>query len=756
MTFMLRRVPFLIAAILVLLVAACSTTRVVPEGQYRLVDNTVNVVNKGDYPKYQSSDIDKYIRQKPNSYFFGKWNPFIYVYNWSNGKGGGWDRFVQKLGQAPVIFDPTQVESSISNMETHLNYLGYYHSDVTDSLKAKNKKMTVVYNVTLGKQYPIAEIKYDIQDSTLRQLYMADTTNSVIKRGMPISEKSLDAESVRATSLFKENGYYSFSKNYFFFTADTLTVRDSAILEISIKDYTRNELERNAKPHKQFHIGQVTIYPVSDVIRYRAALTKKATQKLDTLQVGEKMYVLYDKKLGVRPSILTKMNRVVPGNLYKESVVNNTYQRFSNMNLFSSVNVSLDQVTSDTVDCNIRLIPAKEQGYKLNLEASTNSTGLIGISPALSYYNRNIFNGGEWLNLSFSGNFQFGIKDPVRSTEFGTSANISLPTFFLFPDTFFSNVIPRTDFTVAYNYQERPEYTRNMITAQYGYSWNSASKNWGFQIYPARVNIVKMSNQSPTFNEMIQNPFVKDSYIDHFDVGGVYHASFYSDPSLNPKHTNYKATFRLDVAGNLLSAFNKLMPVDSTGSRTVWNSPYAQYVRAEGSYTHTWKFGKRERMAVAARFLAGGGFAYGNSNALPFEQLFWSGGSNSMRGWQARSLGPGITPMDSTLTIPNQTGDMKLEANLEFRFPLFSIFYGALFFDAGNVWIKREITDLKSFTNGIALNTGLGIRLDIQFVVVRFDWGLKLREPAEQMWYGPKDWFKKGGNTFQFGIGYPF
>ena len=212
MTFMLRRVPVLLTAIFVLLVAACSTTRVVPEGSYRLVDNTVNVVNKGDYPKYQSSDIDKYIRQKPNSYFFGKWNPFIYVYNWSNGKGGGWDRFVQKLGQAPVIFDPSQVESSISNMETHLNYLGYYHSEVTDSLKTSNKKVTVVYNVTLGKQYPISEIRYDIQDSTLRQLYMADTTNSVIKRGMPISEKSLDAESVRATSLFKENGYYSFSK----------------------------------------------------------------------------------------------------------------------------------------------------------------------------------------------------------------------------------------------------------------------------------------------------------------------------------------------------------------------------------------------------------------------------------------------------------------------------------------------------------------------------------------------------------------
>lgn len=756
MNFMSLCRPLTIFAVLVLLISACSTTRVVPEGSYRLVDNKVSITNPEDYPKYQPSDIDKYIKQKPNSYFIGKWNPFIYVYNWTSGRGSGWDRFVEKLGQAPVVFDSTQVSSSISNMETHLKYMGYYGSHVTDSLKAKNKKATVTYNVTLGKQYPISKIIYDIKDTTLRRIYLADTTNSVVKRGLPISEKTLDAESERATALFKENGYYSFSKNYFFFTADTLTVRDSAILEISIREYTRNELERNAKSHKQFHIGQVTIYPVSDVIRYRAALTKKATPKLDTIQVGDNMYVLYDKKLDIRPSVLTKMNRVQPGDMYQASVVNQTYQRFSNLNLYSSVSVSLDQVTSDTVDCNIRLVPAKIQGYKLNLEASTNSTGLVGISPAISYYNRNIFKGGEWLNLSFSGNFQFGIKDPVRSTEFGTSANVSIPTFFLFPDSFFSNVIPRTDFTLAYNYQERPEYTRNMITAQYGYSWNSVSKKWGFQVNPARVNIVKMSNQSPTFNEMIQNPFVKDSYIDHFDIGGVYSASFFSDPSINPKHTNYKANFRLDIAGNLLSSFNKLMPVDSAGSRTVWNSPYAQYVRAEGSYTHTWKFGKREKMAVAARILAGAGFAYGNSNALPFEQLFWSGGSNSMRGWHARSLGPGVTPMDSTLTIPNQTGDMKLEANLEFRFPLFSVVYGALFFDAGNVWIKRELTDFNTFKNSIALNTGLGLRLDIQFVVIRFDWGLKLREPSEQVWYGPKQWFSKGGNAFQFGIGYPF
>lgn len=735
--------------------SSCSTTRVIPEGSYRLVDNKVSITNKEDYPKYKVSDIQNYVRQKPNSYFIGHWNPFIYVYNWSNGKDDGWDRFVKKLGQAPVVFDESMVNSSIDNISTHLRYMGFYNSAVEDSVKYNKKKATVNYNITLGKQYPISKITYSIADSTLRAMYLADTTNSLVKVGMPLSEDLLDKESDRVSTLFRENGYYGFSKNYLFFTADTLVAKDSALLEISIKNYTRNELERNAKPHKQFHIRNVTINPITDVTRYRAALTQRITPKYDTLKIADSLLILYDKVLKIRPTTLVRMNRIEPGALYRESDVTNTYQRFSNMSLYSSVNVSLDQVSDEEVDCNIRLVPSKSQGYKLNLEASTNSTGLIGISPAISYYNRNIFRGGEWFNLSFSGNFQFGLKDPVQSTEFGVSANLSLPQFLFLPESMFRRMIPRTDFTVAYNYQQRPEYTRHMITALYGYSWNNLNNHWQYQLNPAKINIVKMSDLTPSFYEMIKDPFVKDSYIDHFDIGGRYTASYYSDPSINPKHTNYKANFRIDLAGNLLSAFNSLMPKDSIGNRTIWGSPYSQYVRAEASFAYIWKFGPKENLALASRILGGVGFAYGNSQALPFEQLFWVGGASSMRGWHARSLGPGTTPMDKTLTIPNQNGDMKLEANLEFRFPLFWLLHGATFVDAGNVWVKRDISSFKDFTEGIAMNTGLGLRLDIQFVVVRFDWGFILRDPVDQKWYGPKDWFK-GKNTFQFGIGYPF
>lgn len=753
----LRKTPYFLTFLLLACLGftSCSTVKVVPEGSYRLKENKVIIVNHDKYPDYQPSDVQPYIRQKPNTYFVGKWNPFLYVYNWSTGKSKGWDKFVRKLGQAPVIFNPDLVDDSKENMNTHLEFLGFYNSTIQDSLVAENKLAKVLYEVTLGKQYPIKSINYIVKDSLLREKYFADTVNSLIKVGRPLSEKVLESESERAAARFRDDGYYGFSKNYFFFRADTLAVKDSALLDVTIENYTRNELERDARPHKQFYFGKVTIYPVSDVIRYRAALTNKGVQMLDTLLYNG-LIILYDKKLKMRPGVLENMNRIVPGSLYQESIVNNTYQRFSNLRIYNSVNVSLDQTASDTVDCNIRLIPSKSQGYKLNLEASTNSTGLIGISPVISYYNRNIFRGGEWLNVSLMGNFQFAVRDTVRSTEFGANVGISFPTFLFLPDRWFNKMVPRTDLNFAYNYQKRPEYTRNMITSQFGYSWNSLSRNWYYQMYPFRLNIVKMTNMSPSFYEKIQNPFVKDSYKNHFDLGGSFTFSYLSDPSINPKFSNFKANLQLDIAGNLMSAFNKVMPTDTTGSHTAWGSPYSQYVRTELSLVYTWKFGKNNKSALAVRLIGGAGFAYGNSTSLPFERMFWVGGANSLRGWQARSLGPGTSPMDTTFSIPNQNGDLRLEANAELRFPIFWLLRGALFFDVGNVWSKHELTSAEPFVKGIALNTGLGLRLDIQFVIVRFDWGIKLHDPSAGIWRTPDLWFKRGGSAFQFGIGYPF
>ena len=678
-----------------------------------------------------------------------------------------------KLGQAPVVFDPSLMEDSRENITTHLKYIGYYNSHVDTRAEIRKQQTVVDYRVTLGKMYPIKDIEYRVDDPGLAEEIYKDTVNSLIRRGMPLSEELLERETERSAAHIRNMGYYEFTKNYYFFDADTVSAPDSALLKVYVRNYTRNESPENARRHRRFYFGDVSIRPVSDNIKYRTSVSKKIPQILDTVRY-ENLTILYDTKRKVRPSILYKMNRIEPGNTYSEWIVNNTYQRFANLRIYNNVSVELNKTDTNIVDCMIRLIPSKAHGYKINLEASTNSTGLIGISPTLSYYNRNIFKGGEWLSLSVSGNFQFSVSNSTRATEFGASAGLSFPTFVLLPDRMFKNIIPRTDLDLTYNYQRRPEYTRNMIGASFGWSWSSQSNKYYFKVVPVQFNIVNLPVYSEAFMESLTNPFVREAYKNHFEFGLGFDLQY---PSINPAGSFFKADFQFDLAGNLLSAFNKFMPVDSSGFRTIWSSPYSQFVRAELSLAYTWKFGKNNKQALAVRALGGAGLAYGNSTKMPFERLFWAGGSNSLRGWTARSVGPGSSEMDNTFSIPNQTGDMRLEANIEYRFPLFSIFRGAVFVDWGNVWnidrtgrnhqsLEGSTEDetaetlsyfsIRNMLRTSALSWGAGIRLDLNFVVVRFDLGIKLYDPSVQQWQNARNWFRRGGYAFQFGIGYPF
>lgn len=764
---MLKR-PYLTLIVLLLVsiaINSCSTVRLIPDGSSRLKSNKVKVLNSDSYP---SSDIVPYIRQKPNTYFIGHWNPFLYVYNWGNDSDSGWDRFVKKIGQAPVIFDSLSVSSSKDNMVMHLEYMGYYKSFIEDSIVTKKKKTTVHYNVMTGKQYPVKAIDYQIDDAVLDSLYFDDISASLIHPGIILSESILDKESDRATSLFRNNGFYEFNKNYISFEADTLSVKDSAILYMKIANHTRNEVVQSDKHHKQYRIGNISVFPVSDVVRYRASQAYLPQMQLDTIKM-DNLNILYDNKLIIKPKTIDYINTIEKGSLYSEEEINNTYNRFTNLRVLSSVNIEMDIADSSTVDCFIRLIPSKFQGYKINIEASSNSTGLLGISPAISYHHRNLFRGGEWFNMSVMGNFQFSVNDDRRLTEFGVSSNLSFPKFLFLPQKFLHSSLPRTDLLASYNFQQRPEYTRNMISTSLGFNWNNRN-GFYFQIYPLQMNIVKLYSITDDFFEGLNDPFLQESYRDHFDFGSGASIYFTTDASYSPKKSYFYSRLQLDLAGNSLRL---LLPKKKVEDRiNIWGMPFSQYVRGEITNVYTKRFGRDNKQSFATRLLLGMGKAYGNSTALPFEKLFYAGGSNSMRAWQARSIGPGSAPVDTTFSIPNQTGDLKLELNFEYRFPLGGNFYGAAFVDAGNVWRYGKIvmeeniefnykTDpsifrFKDFYKSTAVNWGLGIRLDIEFVILRLDWGIKLYDPLYQKFQPPYKWIRSGGSAIQFGIGLPF
>jgi outer membrane protein assembly factor BamA len=720
------RIIYLLA--ILLMSASCSTTRVLQDGEYRLRKNRIKVENDKEFNPAQ---LNKYLKQNDNL----GWSPFLYVYNWTNGNGKAWDKFVQKIGKEPVVYDAAQVDNSISNIENHLEYLGYYGSDVESLIKVRKKKVTVTYNVTLGKRYPIKDISISLpKRGEFRSAFLADTSALTVHKGDFLSEQSLEAETERSSAAMRNCGFYDFNKNYYFFEADTLTYPGYSLLNLKINEYTRNETPKDAHPIRRFYINDITFS--------------------------------YPKTLKIKEKVLRDLNTIVPGEVYSEDVISNTYERLSALRVFSSVNIGMTPKDTNLVDCSITLAQSKLQGFKVNLEASTNSSGLFGISPQISYYHKNIFRGGEWLNLSFMGNFQFKFKDDVRSNEFGVSAGLSLPRFFPLPYKYFTGVIPRTDINFSYNYQNRPEYTRNILSTSYGYT-GDVKNRFFYQIYPLQMNIVRLFDLDKDFYEnLAADPFLRNAYQDHFDLGSGGILYYTTNPATIPDETYFYSRLQLDIAGNLLRAFNPLMKKDAEGSGMIWNTPYSQYVRAELTLGKTWVWGKNNGQSIATRLLAGAGYAYGNSSALPFEKHFYGGGANSLRGWQARTVGPGCSKMDDSFVIPNQTGDMKLEANIEYRFDMFWKVAGAVFTDVGNVWtLKHKDTPAddpavfrwNGFGESLAANWGAGIRLDFGFLLLRFDLGMKIHDPArEHKWVNPGEWLKRDNYALHFGVGYPF
>lgn len=717
-----------ILAILCVMACSCSTTRSLQDGEYRLTKNVIRIENEKEI---NSGALQQYVYQRP-----GPWNPLMCVYNWAGKKDSALSRFFRKIGDAPVIYDPELVELSAENIRNRLDHLGYYNSDVRTDIVLNRKKVRTVYTVTPGTRYPIRSVSFHLPErGGVAADFLSDTLMLGFRAGAFLSESMLEKEADKSVSRLRAKGYFGMNKNFYSFEADTVTFPGEAVLDMYLREYTRNESEKDAAEHRKFRFGKVAIsHP-------------------ESFEINERM--------------LRNFNTIRPGEEYSEEAVNASYARFSALRSLSSVSISLEAADSATVNCDIMLTPAKQLGFKMNLEASSNSSGLFGISPELSFFHRNVFKRGELLNLSFMGNFQFKPKHNVRSTEFGYSAGLSLPRFVGLPYSLFKGPIPRTDISLAYNYQNRPEYTRNIVSASYGYSGYHGNLNYQFS--PLQLNIVKLNNISEDFlKKLSTNPFMLNSYQDHFDLGLGAALLYTTNSDINPKTPYHYARLQFGLAGNLLSCFGKLMERDENGAATVWNTPYSQYVRAELTLGKTWMFGRNDNLAIASRILAGAGYAYGNSSVLPFEQHFYAGGANSLRGWQARSVGPGLSRPNSSFIIPNQSGDMRLEANAEFRFPLVWKLNGALFADAGNIWTLQENEagdgspgKLSSsvFLNSIAADWGIGLRIDLSIILIRFDLGLQVHDPSElsgERWKSPREWLVRGNQAIHFGVGYPF
>ncbi|MBP5517050.1 MAG: BamA/TamA family outer membrane protein [Bacteroidales bacterium] len=762
------------------LLCSCSMTRIIPEGQSMLVKN--EIVFEGKKPE-ELSDLANYIKQTPKSGIFGYQFP-VALYNTSKGTGRGWDKIAEKMGRPPLIFDKGLVQNSINNMLNHIQFKGFYKSTVTADIQTEDKKTKVTYTVKPGNRYIIDTISYTIPNVDMYDIMSANQKETLVKIGDVLSEDMLEKESERLAQIYRNSGYYGFDKGFFFFTGDTLSHNGKSSLNMEIKDYLRSESEKDARPHKVFSFGKVLVSTRRnfqqtrsirmdsdsvDVAR-RDSLLAVLRTRIDTIEFGNVSVINFTRSGNlVRPRVLDRLNLIQPGSQYDESIVENTYSRFSSLSLFNSVNIQQQEADSSQVKTMITLQAGNVQGFKVDLQGSTNANGLLGVSPSISYFHKNLFRGAEVLTVSLMGDFQFKFHSNIHSTELGGSTTLDLPHFLFAPNSWFRNrSIPHTEITASYSYQTRPEYTRNILSGSYTYSWNIRRKLF-IKATPLRANIVRVFNIDSLFFNALGDPFLKNSFSDHFDLGVGTNIYYTSDPSSKPKDDYFYIRYSLDLSGNLISLLDGGLKKNEKGERLIWHSPYSQYFRTELSGVYTMKIGDNPNHMLAVRALGGVGKGYGNSTGLPLEKMFWGGGAYDMRGWQPRTLGPGYAPRDSAFTIPNQTGDIKLEANLEYRFPIVSMFNGAVFTDLGNVWtFKRKILPgedgpdprgffrMKDFYKHLAWDVGAGLRLDLDFAVIRLDIGFKTFNPATSEWTGPGKWFKKDNFEISFGIGYPF
>ncbi|MBO6223638.1 MAG: BamA/TamA family outer membrane protein [Bacteroidales bacterium] len=762
------------------LMTSCSMTKVIPEGQSMLVSNEIEYTTK---KPEELLDLPNYIKQTPKRGILGFQIP-VAIYNTGNGTGRGWDKIAEKMGTPPLIFDEALVKSSVNNMLNHMKYKGFYHSSITTQVKTDKKKTKVTYTVTPGNRYVIDSVSYDIPDVNMYDIMSANQKESLVKPGVILSEDLLEKESERLAAIYRSSGYYGFDKSFFFFTGDTLAHNGRSHLDMAIKEYPRNGSENDARKHRIFSFdkvfvstrrnfqqsGNIDMSADSAAIARRDSLLRVWRSQIDTVDYRNISIINFSRSGNlVRKKVLDRLNLIVPGQQYDESLVETTYSRFAGLNLFSSVNIQQQETDSSKVQTMITLQAGNVQGFKVDLQGSTNSNGLLGVSPSLSYFHKNLFRGAELLTISLMGDFQFKFNSNIHSTELGLNATLDIPRFLLAPNSWFrSKTVPHTEIIASFSYQTRPEYTRNIISGSYNYSWNIRRK-LHIKATPLRVNIVRMFNIDTIFYEMLSDPFLKNSYSDHFDIGVGTSLYYISDVAAKPKNDYFYIRYSLDLSGNVLSLMNGSLKKNDKGERLIWKSPYSQYFRTELSGVYTFKFGNNPNHMLAIRALGGVGKGYGNSHMLPLEKMFWGGGAYDMRGWQPRTLGPGYAPRDSAFTIPNQTGDIKLEGNLEYRFPIVSMFNGAIFTDIGNIWTfdrkatspddvieKRGVFRMKDFYKHLAWDVGAGLRLDLDFAVIRLDLGFKTFNPATSEWTGPGKWFKKDNFEISFGIGYPF
>lgn len=801
---MRRRYRIYIVGLLCLGCAACSVTRKIPEGEYLL--QKVTIETDKSLPRKErivADDFEKYIRQTPNKRFLGT-NFYVWLYEQANpAKNNWWNKWKRRIGQEPVLLDMSLTRRSVENLKIYMDSKGFRASDAMFEVDttSRRKRAKITYRTRQGEAYRIDSIAYDFQDKFLEQIILPDTAHTLLRRGGIFDITVLDAERERIAAYLKERGYFNFTVNNIEYVADTLQGSQKVGLTMVVKQYLTGYNERGLPVmdnNMVYRVDQINLFP-----NYNPTVARTDSlyaSRLDTIYYRG-LNIIYEKRPNLRSSILRQTVPFYPNYVYNSAQVNRAYTDLMSLGYFKSAKIEFvekPQTTDVTnyvtyigssadstqtrytregyLECNILCTPTLKQSFKVDLEGSTTSS-FYGLKATIGYQNRNIFRGAEALDLSFTAGYEF-MKAPdakkKRATEFGITAGLTFPRFLMPWRTrrYRSVNQPKTKVELAINFQDRPYYKRTISSAGITYQWTN-DKYSTFSLRPIDINVVDVRNLDESFlminktdstgqQELTPNRYLLESFRTKF-IGGMTFGYTYNNQRKNLGRNATNIRFNLETAGNLIDAVERTFysrPKDDKPAK-IFGLEYAQYFRTDLSVSRKIMVG--EKTSLVGRIYGGVAMAYGNSYSVPFDRQFYCGGSNGMRGWAPRMLGQGTVP-DPKSSFPIQTGDVKLEANLELRFPVWGIFHGATFLDLGNIWYIRKnanyadeaVFHFNNFYKQLGFNTGLGVRLDFKFAVLRLDWGIQLHnpnDPAGERWIHN---FKWKNTALNFGVGYPF
>ena len=752
------KIVFILTSALLVL-QSCAVKKYIPEDEMLYTGATVEI--KSDSIIKNESQLKSVLEEallpKPNKKFLGMRVGLHYYYKMQKENPGFINRFFYKrFGEQKPVYKsdvkPYEVEEILLN---RMENRGFFYSEITSEFKdnEENKEASVKYTVKAPKAYTIASYQLDSMPHPIYPEVKKSVAKTKLSKGMRFDLANMKMERERIDRELKQNGYYNFNSSFLIFEADTNQYDKKRFdLFLGLK---KDVPKKSIIPYKISKINVYANYHVEDSIDNEVE------------RFNEKNYI--NSSSFFKSKYLDPFITLEEGQYYSPENSRNSARRLSTIGAYKFVNIQYkerDTVHNDSLgilEANIFLSPLNKRALRVELQAVSKSNNFSGPGIALTYSNRNLFSGGETLNTTASFGYEMQVGGGSSSGK--TSVDLGLKSELIFPrvifpikidSDFFKYDIPKTKTSISLDYLRRTQlYTLLSGSAQFGYLWQ-ANRYVTHEIITISLNYTKPSNTTEEFQNILDaNPYLKRSFEKQFIAGLNYSFTYNGMVNATKKH-QFFINSTLDVAGNTMSLFAKEM---DNGKKGILNLEYAQYAKVDADFRYHLNFGKEQ--LIAARLFGGYGYAYGNSDIMPYVKQYYSGGPYSVRAFRIRSLGPGTYSDEgnSQTNYFDQTGNIRIEANIEYRFPIISFLKGAVFADAGNIWNsdpnpvyegKDKFTS--SFIKEFGMGAGVGLRVDVQGFVLRFDFAAPFHDPSKNNGFD----FNVKETVFNFGIGYPF